>query len=223
MTEKSKTTFVPERKRGFWDKKTILFTLALCTLAVGVVAASASRMVFLFPTYYKQTDQYQYIVGKGELNSVQPSYEVHSTVYQYKWIDGVKYLIFSYSHPAALTVIGENFTAGKLVGAIFPTTDYLKNVTFISMGHSVGLTTSSTQLPGEWNRSTSITPEYLGVGHWNLTYSFFPSGSGTTNSTGWNWDSSGDLNLWAYDTFPTITYTSNDQIDVECEVDISYS
>ena len=197
----------------------------IITLAVLATVGFTTRIVILFPTHYKVVEQYIYKVGAGfgEAHVSQMKWDIHSTLYQYRWIDGQKYLIYSYGHAAALTVISENMTAGKLTGDVFPVAAYLNNVTYISVGTDVGLSTASTQLPGEWNRSTSLTPEYIAVGQWNLSYSFYPSGSGTTNSTGLNWASSGDGNLWAYDTFSDIDYTSNDQIDVEWSIDIQYS
>ncbi len=212
--------------------------MALLALTVVVVAVPTTaftyvfgqKIVLLFPTHYKVVEKNVYKVGarlpsEHAEGSGQASIEVHSTVKQWRWIDGEKYLIYSYSHPAALTEIGENYTAAKIAGAVFPTANFTANVTYSSLGTDVGLSTSSTSLPGEWNRSTSITPEYLAVGQWNYTFSFYPSGSGTTNATGLHWGSGigspGDL--WAYDTFSDISYTSNDQIDVEWSIDVQYS
>jgi len=150
--------------------------------------------------------------------------EIHSHIYQYRWIDGQKHLIFSYGHPAALTSIGENFTAAKQTGnAAWNLTGYTYNVTYIAMGNGT-LSAASTVLVNEWNR-TAGTFEYIGVGQWNYSASFYPSGSGRTNATGLCWAAGigNDNGLWAYDTFTAIDYTSNDQIDVEWSVDIQYS
>lgn len=207
-------------------EKTKLILATLCIiLCCTTVLAFSSRMIFLFPTHYKIVEQYTYEVAPPNLAVASLTMEIHSTVKQWRWIDGAKYLVYSYSHPAALTTIGENFTAAKQTGhATWNLTGYNYNVTYIALGHQVGLTTSSTVLPGEWNR-TSATFEYIGVGHWNYTASFYPGGSGTTNATSVNWDSGigKDQTMWAYDTFTTITYGAGDQIDVEWEVDIQYS
>jgi len=195
-------------------------------LAALTIVGFTTRIVILFPTHYKVVEQYTYKVGSGfgEAHVSQMALDIHSTVYQYRWIDGQKYLIYSYSHPAALTAIGENYTAAKISGNTdWNLTHYLSNVTFIAMGNG-SLTTASTQLNNEWNR-TAATFEYIAVGQWNYSASFYPSGSGRTNATGLCWsDGIGDDNeLWAYDTFTAIDYTSNDQIDVEWSIDIQYS
>lgn len=203
-------------------EKTKLILASIClVLCFTTVLAFTTRAVFLFPRHYTVVEQYIHKVGSFE--SRQLKLEIHSTVKQYRWIDGSQFLIYSYSHPAAMTTKGENLTAAKISGAIFNVTDYNENVTYISLGHRVGLTTGSTQLPGEWNRSSSLTPEYLAVGNWNYSYSFYPGGAGTTNATGLNWLSTGNHNLWAYDTFATITYGAGDQIDVEWSIDVQYS
>lgn len=207
--------------------KTKIALLAICiALAITVPIILTSRIVFLFPRHYTVIEKNVYRVGASSgVGQLGFGPEIHCTITQYRWIDGAKHLIYSYSHPAALTTIGENFTAAKQTGHTdWNVTGYLYNVTYIALGHNVGLTTSSTVLPGEWNR-TDGTFEYIGVGHWNYSASFYPSGSGTTNSTSMNWEDGigQDNNMWCYDTFTTITYTSNDQIDVEWEVDIQYS
>ena len=205
-------------------EKKVLALVVLCVLlgSVAVVFASKS-FVFLLPRYYTVEEHYTYSVSTGESGFKGLTVEVHSSIYQYRWIDGVKYLIYTYHHPAALTSIGENFTAMKMSGhATWPyNNEALYNVTFISVGNGT-LSAASTQLADEWNR-TDGTFEYLAVGKWNYSTSFYPSGSGRTNATGLQWKSAGDGNLWAYDTFTAIDYTSNDQIDVEWQVDVSYS
>lgn len=206
-------------------EKTRLLTILCIGLIVTAVAAFSTRAVFLFPQYWRLQETKHYTLGEG----VFPTYvkiEAHSTIKQYRWIDGVPYLIYSYGHPAVLCNIGKNYTAMKISGnAAWPFNDEaLYNVTFIALGHDVGLSAASTELPGEWNR-TAGSFEYLGVGNWNYSASFFPSGSGTTNSTSLNWKTGigTDDSMWAYDTFSTISYTDADQIDVEWEVTVTYS
>lgn len=178
----------------------------------------------MFPTYYRVEEHYQHIVGAGDQENIYAKLEIHSTVYQYRWIDGVKYLIYSYGHPAVVTDIGKNLTAGKLVGAGFSTTNYTMNVTYISLGAYTSLSNATTYLPNTWNISSSLTPSVNGIGNWNYTFSFYPAGSGVTNCTGLCWDDTdnGSGALWAYDTFADISYTSNDQIDVEWGIAIHY-
>jgi len=201
-----------------------LALVALCILLASTTAYAATRhFVVLFPQTHIHEEHYTYSVATGESGFKGLTVEIHSSIYQYRWIDGEKYLIYTYHHPAALTSIGENFTAMKMSGhADWPYNDEaLYNVTYISVGNGT-LTVASTQLSNEWNR-TDGTFEYIAVGKWNYSTSFYPSGSGRTNATGLQWKSSGDGNLWAYDTFTAIDYTSNDQIDVEWQVDVSYS
>lgn len=212
------------------DKKTLGLTAIAFVLLCTTVYGFTSRTILLFPTHYKVVEEnhYTYVVGGSSGNVARQtiSVEVHANIKQWRWIDGEKYLIYSYEHPAALTQIGENYTGMKISGDVaWPYNDEaLYNVTFIALGHDVGLGTTSTVLPGEWNR-TAGTFEYIAIGQWNYTASFFPSGSGSTNSTSLNWKTgiATDNCMWCYDTFTTIDYTSNDQIDVEWGVDVQYS
>jgi len=208
------------------DKIKLLLAGLCLTLFATTIAMGFSRLVLLFPQHYQVIEQPTYVIGpQSDVGQLQWKTEIHASIRQWRWVDTEKYLIFSYNHPAVLTSIGENLTCGKLTGAVFPVADYLYNVTFIALGDDNGLSAASTVLPSEWNRSSSLTPEYLGVGHFNLSFSFYPSGSGTTNATSLNWKTGigTDDCMWCYDTFATISYTSNDQIDVEFEVDTTYS
>lgn len=207
------------------NKKLFIGLIVLCgILAISTVAAVTTRLVLLFPRYFRVEEHYTHIVQDHEQRKL--GIEVHSTLKQYRWIDGQRYLIYTYSHPGVTTEIGENLTLAKLTGdSLWNLTDYLNNVTYIALGIDVGLTNASTVLPGEWNRSSSLTPEYIGAGNCNYSYSFYPSGSGITNATSLNFKSGIGVtySMWAYDTFADISYTANDQIDVEWSVDVQYS
>lgn len=128
---------------------------------------------------------------------------------------------------SAMTDIGKNLTMAKISGntSIALISDYLYNLTYIALGTDVGLTTSSTVLPNEWNR-TLANQEILNNGHTiNLTATIYPSGSGSTNATSVNWKSgiATDNSMWCYDTFATKTYTSEDHFEIEWQIQITYS
>ena len=206
-------------------EKKILALVTLCiVLGALTVTAATTRMVIVVQRQYQVVEKkyITHVVSPDEgYTLITPSIEVHANVKHWRWIDGEKFLLMSYSHPANFTHYGVNYTMAKIMGhSMYNTTDYMANVTYISLGIDVGLNWLDTVLPGEWNRSTSLSPESLGIGNQNYTYSFYPSGSGTTNSTGLNCKAGigKTFSLWAYDTFPDIDYTSNDQIDVEWQV-----
>ena len=205
--------------------KTGLIVLCMA-LACSIPILLSTRIIILLPQHYQVIEKNTFNVGsQSEVGQVMFAWNVHSTIRQYRTIDGQKHLIYTYSHPAALTTLFENLTAAKITGdTAWNLTDYLANVTYIALGIDVGLTTASTVLPGEWNRTDGVF-EYIAVGHWNYSASFYPNGSGITNATSMNWLSGigTDLSMAYYDTFADISYTSNDQIDVEWEVDVQYS
>jgi hypothetical protein len=134
--------------------------------------------------------------------------------------DGVK--IFQQYHAGAVTYLGMNVTLGKLTGdSWYPITDYLLNVTYISIGNQGSLSQSSVALPGEWNRTLGAF-SHQAYNSFNLTCTFYPdAGPYTADCIGLNYDSAGN-NLWGYDTFAEVTNIDNTfTINVEFQVTVS--
>lgn len=128
---------------------------------------------------------------------------------------------------SAMTKIGINLTMAKLTGntTIGLVSDYLYNLTYIALGTDVGLTTSSTVLPNEWNRTSGDQVILENGARCNLTATIYPSGSGSTNATSVNWKSGigTDNSMIFYDTFTTKDYTSNDHFEIEWSWKITYT
>jgi len=134
-------------------------------------------------------------------------------------------LVFDEYHSGAVTDLGDNQTLAWIFGdADYGVADYLDNATYISIGNQGSLSTSSTQLPGEWNR-TAGTVEDENQSWLNITCTFYPdSGPYSADCIGLNWESSGDNNLWAYDTFSEVTGIDDTfTINIEFKVSVSHS
>ena len=145
------------------------------------------------------------------------------------WRDGV--LVFDEYHAGVVTDIGDNHTLYWVFGdsAMKPSNgSYSYNVTYISIGNQDGgsLSTSSTQLPGEWNR-TFATIEDQTQSALNLTCTFYPAtGPYTADCIGLNWHplNASNGNLWGYDTFTEVTGIDDSfEINIEFKVSVSHS
>jgi hypothetical protein len=135
-------------------------------------------------------------------------------------------LVFDQYHSGVVTDIGDNQTLAWIFGdADYGVADYLDNATYISIGNQGSLSPASTQLPGEWNR-TAGTVEDEDQSWLNLTVTFYPDDGGpyTADCIGLNWESTGDSNLWAYDTFDEVTGIDETfTINIEFKVSVSHS
>jgi len=141
------------------------------------------------------------------------------------WSNGEK--IFDEYHAGVVTDIGDNVTLAKLFGdSDFNVTAYALNCTYISIGNQGSLSTSSTILPGEWNR-TAATIEDETQSQLNVTATFYPdSGPYTADCIGINWESGigKDTVLWGYDTFSEVTGIDDTfTITVEFQISVSHS
>lgn len=172
--------------------------------------------------FYKVYEQ-RIIVYAGTPSEFSLSFDLHGWL---KFYQNGK-LVCIEELGSALTKIGINVTMAKLSGnsSIGLVSDYLYNLTYIALGTDVGLTTSSTVLPNEWNRTQGDQNILENGERCNLTAAIYPSGSGSTNATSINWKSGigTDNSMWCYDTFTTKTYTSNDHFEIEWSWKITYS
>lgn len=105
--------------------------------------------------------------------------------------------------------------------------DYTLNATYISIGNDTGsLGTSSTQLPNEWHREAG-TIEDETQSQINMTCQITGaeiSNTQVADCIGINWKSSGNNNLWAYDTFTQVTgIDSTFTINIEFEIQQSHT
>lgn len=133
-------------------------------------------------------------------------------------------LILSEYHAGVITDLGDNATLVKMFGdSDYNTTLYSMNATYISIGNQGSLSTSSTVLPGEWNR-TAGTVEDENQSWLNITATFYPdSGPYTADCIGLNFESTVGVNdLYAYDTFTEVTGI-DDSFTINVEFKITYS
>lgn len=194
------------------EKKTVgLIAGAFC---IGVIVCAV-----LLLTFAPQILKFQGYIGL----QLQPG-SIHSRIRIWKGNE----LILDEYKAGAVTNIGDNMTLFWIFGDTdleIGSGDYNTNATYISIGNQGTLNTGSTQLPGEWNR-TAATPEDEGQSQLNLTCTFYPDAGGpyTADCIGLNWKSSGDNNLWGYDTFTEVSGIDDTfTINVEFQVSVSHS
>ena len=137
-------------------------------------------------------------------------------------------LILDEYHSGAVTDLGDNMTMYKIFGDTdwqYGSLSQNANASWISIGNQGTLTTSSTQLPGEWNRTTlTVEDEIQSQG--NMTCTFYPDSGGpyTADCIGINIASSGDGNLIMYDTFTEVTGIDETfTINIEFQVSTSHT
>jgi len=138
-------------------------------------------------------------------------------------------LILDEHHAGVVTDIGDNMTLYWIFGDDDMQNGsnlYMNNATYISIGNQGSLSSASTELPGEWNR-TAATIEDETSSQLNLTCTFYPaSGPYTADCIGLQWTSANatDNNLWGYDTFTEVTGIDDTfTINVEFQVSVSHS
>jgi hypothetical protein len=172
------------------DKKTLtLFIASICCLSLGISLIIAS---FYIPTLSIRN----ILAG--------PHYEVHATIKVWKG----NQLILNEYHAGNVTNLGLNLTMTKLSGNVgaYNQTTYPMNCTFISIGNRGALTKASTELPGEWNRTTA-TFEDPAYNSFNLTCTFYPdTGPYTADCIGVNYQTGiGNGALFCSDIFTEVT------------------
>jgi hypothetical protein len=179
------------RQRTYVIVSSILSVLLVCSLA-WIAFNNGSH-------YIKQT---------GSAGFSFSAYSVHATITITK--DGEK--IFEQYHAGAVTKLGLNVTFAKLLGnaTSYNMTQYNLNITSISIGNKGTLTTDSTCLPAEWNRTTASQHD-LTYNSANFTAVFHPdTGPYTADCIGINFeDGIGNNALFAYDTFTEVTGIDN--------------
>jgi len=204
---------------------------ALWTLVIVSVFLMATLVVYIYGVnlqlvqeYNELVERYNHLVesSSGRKGLIGQITSIHMRIRI--WKAGV--LILDEYHAGAVTDIGDNQTLFWIFG---PTQmqigSYMANCTYISIGNQGTLNTGSTQLPGEWNRTTA-TLEDFAQSQLNLTCTFKPDAGGpyTADCLGINWASSGNNNLWGYDTFTEVTGIDQTfTINVEVKVSVSYT
>ena len=195
------------------SKKHIGIGVALLVISVFVTA-------LIMQTYYNS----QLLNFYGNIGVTFETGSVHSRIRIWKGDE----LVLDEWHAGVVTNIGDNQTLYWIFGdsAMKPSNgSYTYNATYISIGNQTnGLDSTATQLPNEWNRTTA-TIEDQTQSQLNLTCTFYPDvGAHKADCIGLNWASSGDNNLWAYDTFTEVTGLDDTfTINVEFQVSVSHS
>jgi hypothetical protein len=138
-------------------------------------------------------------------------------------------LILDQYHSGVVTDIGDNMT----LFWIFGDTDmqyadllYTQNATFISIGDQGSLSSASTVLPGEWNRTAATVEDEI-QSALNLTCTFYPDDAGpyTADCIGINLNVTASANnLIFYDTFDEVTNIDETfTINVEFKVSVAHT
>jgi len=151
-------------------------------------------------------------------------YSVHSRILIWQGDN----LILDEYNAGVVTDIGDNMTLYYIFGndtMQVGSLSYLANASWISIGNQGTLTASSTQLPGEWNRTalTVHTPIQSGL---NASCTFYPDTNGpyTADCLGINLESTGDGNLIFYDTFTEVTGIDETfEINIQFKVTVSHT
>jgi len=135
-------------------------------------------------------------------------------------------LVFDQYHSGVVTDLGDNATLAKLFGdSDYNLTIYDLNATYISIGNEGSLSSASTVLPGEWNR-TAGTVEDQDQSTMNITATFYPdAGPYTADCIGLIFEAGiGNNDLWAYDTFDEVTGIDDSfTINIEFKISVSHS
>ena len=128
-------------------------------------------------------------------------------------------------HAGVLTQMGMNLTLAKLTGnsTYYNMTTYNMNLTYVSIGNQGSLSSASTVLPGEWNRTAALVHDAT-YNSFNLTAVIYPNtGPYTADCLGVNYEAGiGNNALLGYDTFTEVTGITNTFV-ITLEVKITIS
>jgi hypothetical protein len=173
----------------------------------------------------KYNDLVEFLASKNvDSLGVGLTHEIHCRIRM--WKSGV--LVFDEYHAGAVTDIGDNMTiywesgdTNFKVGSM----DYNWNISHIGIGDQGTLTTASTVLPGEWNRTAITTWDNQIQSTINYTTIIYPDAGGpyTADCIGLYINATGNY-LWGYDTFTEVTGIDETfTINVEFQVSVSHS
>lgn len=172
------------------------------------IIASQNELINVLKTAFHEN------LGIG--STLQPQIEVH--VFMEHWRDGV--LLASSHHAGTLTNIGKDWIEDQLGDS--PSTDPAK---------WIGLSNSSDSPSASWETiPDEITTGNMGraagtyanvdMGQWNITKSFSPSETNSTQLTGLYYAASGDY-LLAADTITLTNYQSGDTVGITWQITAS--
>lgn len=163
------------------------------------------------------------LIQIGSNNEIQFSFSkhsVHTLITMYR--GGAE--VFKEYHAGAVTKLGLNTTFSKLVGSgsdFYNLSVCLLNLTYVGIGDKGALTTDSTVLPGEWNRTTAVIHDEA-YNSCNWTCTFYPdAGPYTADCLGLYYEAAGN-SLWAYDTFAEVTGI-DDTFTIVLEIQVTAS
>lgn len=142
-------------------------------------------------------------------------FEIHVTMYHYR--DGV--LINWDHHAGTLTTIGKNYIEDQLGDSPGAVADY------IALSNNTGAPSAGwTELPDEITTGgmsrAQGTYQDEGDGVWNITKSFSPTETNSTQLTGLHWGA-GASTLLAADIFNIINYENGDTVTITWQITVS--
>jgi len=219
------------------DKKIIvsIFAIAVCVCALAWSGYTAYSLTLQYNTLviqhnalvdqYNQLIEYLFSLNSGEgASSIGQKSLVHMRIQIW---DGDVLVLDEYCS-GVVTDLGDNMTLYKWFGDAdmqYESLAHNVNCSWISIGNQGTLTSASTQLPGEWNRTTlAVDNEHQS--YLNASCTFYPDDQGpyTADCIGINCASSGDGNLVYYDTFTEVTGIDEDfTINVDFKITESHS
>lgn len=174
-----------------------------------------------FGIFYTFSQRPVEMVKEKSSSSITFEMNVQCTVYHYR--NGILMNVFGDTE--VLTNIGKNFTAFKISGDLdwIHAGYMLYNVTFLGWGDQGSLSASSVILPNEITRyDVKANFTYISLGKWNYTAYWKPASSGNVDCVGLYWHSSGN-NLFCYDVFGQVAYTTADEFYSYWQFQITYS
>jgi len=190
---------------------------------VGVGVGSALIAIVVW-TAFLMSFAPQKLNFNGSVNVDLEAKSIHATVTFYK--EGKLYA--QHHHAGVVTDIGDNMTifwasgdSDFKVGSML----YSWNISHIGIGNQGTLNSTSTVLPGEWNRTAITSVDNKIQSTINFTTVIYPDSNGPyiADCIGLYINATGNY-LWAYDTFTEVTGIDETfTINVEFQVSVSHS
>lgn len=213
-------------------KTTILKGLAITVLLLGAAFGTVTtwglmiRIIRTQEQIIEQQNTLSYLLLNSipvsdEGESLPLAIEVHCELWHY---DEEGNLLDYSHHPGTLTNLGKNYTRIKLAGV--DDASWGLNGTYIALSNSSSAPSAAwTSIPDEittgsmGRASGSYTDN--GVGAWNVTNTFSPTETNSTQLVGLYYNSGVTATLIASDTITLINYESGDSVEIRWSISVS--